>query len=322
MGLSRVNSVTVSRGKVLTIGPVLLVATCYAIAAPSRPDRNTTQFAQSDTDPELVVANDEPLSVRCDTMASLLRNQLPSGWTLIVREPFVLGSDLTRQELEQHFEQTIIPTSRVLAANYFTRDPIHPIGILVCSSDRSFRDCNRRLDDQDRDQYSGIYSRKHRRLIVNISTGEGTLAHELTHALAHADFPSMPEWFDEGLASLHEECEFSADGQHLIGNENWRREVARDALERGELRMLEDVTSRRFGDAGRAHIDYAHVRSLCLYFQDRGLLEAFYRTCRANTKTDATGLRSICDVAGAADPKTLDDQFRAWLLSRSKNELP
>ena len=48
------------------------------------------------------------------------------------------------------------------------------------------------------------------------------VAHELTHALGHFDFPEMPEWFDEGLASLHEDARFSDD--HLDdGVPNWRR---------------------------------------------------------------------------------------------------
>ena len=126
----------------------------------------------------------------------------------------------------------------------------------------------------------------------------------------------MPEWFDEGLASLHEECEFSDDGLRLIGNQNWRHEVALDALYCGNLRLLEDVTSKRFGSSERANVDYAHVRSLCLYLQERGLLELFYRTCRLNSAVDPTGLRSLCSAASAVDPRSFDDAFRSWLISR------
>jgi hypothetical protein len=211
---------------------------------------------------------------------------------------------------------------RALANEYFTTRPSSPTTILLCSSDEQFRACNLDLDQQDRGQYSGIYSRKQRRVVVNIASGEGTLAHELTHALAHADFPAMPEWFDEGLASLHEECEFSHDGLHLLGNQNWRHQVALDALHRGALRLLQDLTSKRFGLPARAHMDYAQVRSLCLYLQERNLLGIFYRTCKLNSAVDPTGLRSLCSVAGAVDPQTLDDAFRAWLIAhevRPKN---
>ncbi len=304
-----------TRKQILTVGPVLLVATCYAIAAPSRSQSSQAAVsiiddaATEDRDPQ------EPLTVRCAAAAKSLQDRLVANWKFIVREPFVLGGDLTEKELDASYQQTIAPTVRALAVSYFSNPPRHPTIILLCSSDERFRECNVQLDDQDRSQYSGLYSRKHRRVVVNVASGEGTLAHELTHALAHADFPAMPEWFDEGLASLHEECEFSLDGLHLIGNDNWRNEVAQDALTRGELRLLEDITSKRFGSRDRAHVDYAHVRSMCLYLQERGLLEPFYRTCRANAANDPTGLRSLCQVADVTDPKAFDDAFHAWLIT-------
>ena len=37
---------------------------------------------------------------------------------------------------------------------------------------------------------------------MNIGTGGGTLVHELTHSLIAFDFPHVPDWFNEGLASL------------------------------------------------------------------------------------------------------------------------
>ena len=191
--------------------------------------------------------------------------------------------------------------------------------IVICSTDEQFQRCNLRLEGRECRQYSGIYSRKYRRLIVNLDAGSGTLAHELTHALGHSDFPSMPEWFDEGLASLHEECDLSADGLRLIGNVNWRQEIAYEALNRGELRLLEDVSSNRFGASHRMVVDYACVRSLCLYLQQRGILESFYRICRSNSATDPTGLRSLCIAAGATHPRELDDDFRAWLIEKGVN---
>ena len=313
------NGVSVSRGQILTIGPMLLVATCYGIAAPSRHPVNQIVADTISADITTEENPSEPLPHSCQTLSSQLRLRLPASWTTIVREPLVIGGDLIESDLEQLHEQTIVPTMQALKSSYFERSPRHPIAILICSSDAQFRECNLRLDDRERERYSGIYSRKDRRVVVNISSGEGTLAHELTHALAHADFPAMPEWFDEGLASLHEECEFSLDGTQLIGNENWRREVAFEALQRGELRMIEDVTSKRFGSADRANIDYAHVRSLCLYLQESGFLESFYRTCRANSATDPTGLHSLCRATNSATPRSLDDAFQAWLIARSSH---
>lgn len=297
----------------LTIGPVVLVAACYAIAAPERPTLHPKSASNPDTSDS--VGPEEPLSVGCEQVRRVLRRRLPLEWDIIVHEPFVLAGD-DQEVIEQHYEQTIVPTLAALTVSYFQRPPRFPITIVLCASDEQFQDCNLRLDQQLRNQYSGLYSRTSRRIIVNTASGDGTVAHELTHALAHSDFPDMPEWFDEGLASLHEECEFSSDGLHLIGLENWRREVAVQALNRGELRLLEHLASDRFGSAERAQVDYAHVRLLCQFLQDRGLLESFYRTCRTNVDIDSTGLRSLCAVASTSHPKTIDDAFRSWLIGR------
>lgn len=305
-----------TRGKILTFGPILLVAISYAIAAPSRAALNHQILPGPTTDPTEDGKTSEPLPVQCRTVAKTLRHRLDSHWKILIREPLILAGDFMDETLDELYERTIVPTLSALNESYFHTTPRHAISILICSSDERFRECNVRLEDQELSQYSGLYSRKHRRIIVNIASGEGTLAHELTHALAHADFPGMPEWFDEGLASLHEECEFSTDGLRLIGNSNWREKVASDALNQGELRLIEDVTSTRFGTNGRANLDYAHVRSLCLYLQDRGLLENFYATCRSQATHDPTGLRSLCDVARAPNPRSFDDAFRGWLMAR------
>jgi hypothetical protein len=307
------NGVTSTRLWTLTMGPVVLVATCYAIAAPQRPiaDLKAASLAVTSNS----VEPEPPLSIGCENVRRELRRQLPLEWAIVVHQPFVLAGD-NEQTVEGHYEQTIVPTLAALTASYFQRPPRYPITILLCASDEQFQSCNLRLDQQQRNQYSGLYSRTGRRIIVNTASGDGTLAHELTHALAHADFPKMPEWFDEGLASLHEECEFSNDGLRLIGLENWRGKLAVEALHRGELRLLEDLASHRFGSPERAQVDYAHVRSFCQFLQDRGFLEPFYQTCRANIDTDPTGLRSLCAVAGTRHPMTIDDSFRRWLIGR------
>lgn len=307
---------------ILTLGPIVLVAVCYLLTAPSN-ERVTDQVAAAaGTEPEEDTVNDAPLGLRCEAAADDLRTKLSSDWKVLVREPFVLGGDLSRTDLEACYERTIAPTARALAASYFHQSPRHPIVVVLCSTEATFRECHHRLGEPDRSQYSGLYVRRQRRLVVNIASGDGTIAHELTHALAHADFPQMPEWFDEGLAALHEECEPSADGLRLKGLPNWRDAVAVNALNQGELRLLEDVTSKRFGSAGRANLDYAQVRTLCLFLQERGWLEPFYRTCRENVASDPTGLRSLCHVTASTNPRALDDTFHAWLLQRDQAESP
>ena len=39
---------------------------------------------------------------------------------------------------------------------------------------------------------------------MNSATALGTLSHELVHPYMETNFPNVPSWFNEGLASLYE----------------------------------------------------------------------------------------------------------------------
>lgn len=298
----------------------MLVAACYFIAAPAPVPADVIAEVDADDIGPGITVTDQPIEQLCDELAKGLRAQLPASWSVLVHEPFVLAGDLATREIDATYRDTVVPTVCALRSSYFQNSITYPISMVLCSSDEAFRACNLLLDNRDRNQYSGVYLRKPRRLIVNVASGDGTLAHELTHALAHADFPKMPEWFDEGLAALHEECSITLDGRALLGNDNWRTEVARDALEHGELRLLQDVASKRFGLRERANHDYAYVRTFCLYLQERDLLKRFYQLCRTQITYDPTGLKSLCHVAQMDSPRDLDDAFHAWLLTHKSNQ--
>lgn len=294
------------RGQLLTTGPLALIAVCYAIAAPT-PDARPDQFPRINLGHTAYRPN-----VDCRSTADDLRSRLPDGWNVVIHEPFVLTGDFSEAHLTRYHHETIAPTARALSVQYFDHQPDWPVTIALCSSEESYRECNRCLGERERSDYAGIYSRTEHRIIVNIATGDGTVAHELTHALAHADFPELPEWLDEGLASLYEECEFSADGLRLVGLENWRGTALRNAQQKGGLRSIGEMSSEEFAN-GDPSIDYAQARYFCLYLQQRSLLEAFYRKCRARHPADQDGLQSLCDLMATDDLRTIDARFETWL---------
>ena len=304
---------TLTRGHFLTIGPIALVAVCYAVAAPDPlrvPGARLTEVAAIH---DQVAADPSRQTEACQTLANDLRQRLPDGWNVIVHEPFVLGGDCDTKHLDESYRRTILPTARALSIQYFDHPPTWPVTILLCSSDVSYRECQQRLDERERSEYSGIYARTEHRVVINVTSGDGTLAHELTHALAHADFPSLPEWLDEGLASLHEECEFSSDGLRLIGLDNWRQSTLREARQREQLRSMSELATARFATSDRAAIDYAHARYFCLFLQQRGLLEPLYRKCRSRAEHDQTGILSLCELFVTRRPGEIDEQFLTWL---------
>jgi hypothetical protein len=306
-------AVTLTRGHFLTIGPLALVAACYAVAAPAPSATQSTQPSKRSIASDQISADSKRQAEACLDLANELRRRMPDDWNFVVHEPFVLGGDCDAKSLDASYRQTILPTARALSIQFFDHPPTWPVTILLCSSADSYRECHERLGERERSQYSGIYSRNDHRVVINVATGDGTLAHELTHALAHADFPSLPEWLDEGLASLHEECEFTADGLRLNGLDNWRRNILREAHQQEQLRSLIDLATERFATSDRAPIDYAHARYLCLFLQQHQLLEPFYRKCRSRVETDPTGIFSLCELFATRRHAEIDERFVAWL---------
>jgi len=259
------------------------------------------------------------LRIACEMLAGELAGRLSPACRLIVRPPFVLGGDLPEADLDEHYRETIVPTLRALSVSYIDRQPTYPVVLLMFSGEAAYREHAQRLDGRPAVNYHGYYQREKHRALLNIATGSGTLAHELTHALAHSDFPDMPEWFDEGLASLHEESEFSTDGLHLVGLANWRLYYLIEALEHDRLQSLESFVRSGMVRGGNEAVGYAQARYLCLYLQHRGLLEPFYRKFRSTAETDPMGEAVLCRLLQVGRLGEADAEFRAWISSLARS---
>ena len=148
---------------------------------------------------------------------------------------------------------------------------------------------------------------------MNIGTGGGTLVHELTHALIDFDFPQVPHWFNEGLASLHEQCRFLPDDRGIEGLVNWRLPGLQEAIRQGRLGTLEEMMTRDDFRGTLVGLNYAQARYCCLYLQSRGQLEEFYRRFRAAHEQDRSGTATLRDLLGEPAWKTLDRDYQAWV---------
>lgn len=277
-------------------------------------------FGSSDDEVPLPATRQSPqnghrLISECERTAERVRGKLTNGCSVIVRPPFILGGDGTESQLEEAYDELIAPIARTLAHCYFDTPPNGPITVLLFSSDEAFQEHAQLFDRRRRQEYYGYYLRAERRVMLNTSTGGGTVAHELTHALAHYDFPEMPEWFDEGLASLHEEAEFSDDGSTIRGRSNWRINHLLLGLRRGQVRTIEElIESPQAVRAKLDAVDYAHARYVCLFLQERKLLADYYRGLRDSNGSDPTGRRTLESLIA---PKSLDEfdrEFRQWAV--------
>ena len=145
-------------------------------------------------------------------------------------------------------------------------------------------------------------------MVMNVATGTGTLVHELTHALIEPDFPRVPSWFNEGLASLYEQC--ALDGDSIHGLVNWRLPALQQAIRENKLRSIEQlVGDDNFYREDLVGLNYAQARYLLFYLQEKHLLREFYRGFRDHAGNDPMGLKTLQQIIS---PQTLDQFERDW----------
>lgn len=304
------------RAVILTLGPILVTSLCYVVAAPIRTNSVLPQSAVQDAN----LHTESEWNSRCQHAADVLRTSLPASWSILLKPPLILASDLKREDLETITRQTIDPTCFALQVDYFDHDPQEPITLLVASEEESYRIALQLLKQPHREEYSGLYARDQRTVVLNLATGTGTVAHELTHALAHADFPNMPEWLDEGLASLQEASEFTEDHRHLMGRDNWRLRYLQEAEQRQCWKALSRLFDEPFAKSHVASLDYALARYFCLFLQERGVLPTYYRKCREWSNRDQTGKLALLRIFPGQSLDDIEHDFRVWLHDRSERQ--
>ena len=311
------------RHLLLIVGPVVLVACCYTVTYSRTHDRVTRRV---DAEPLPSVANDspdtssgQPLDQKCHSVSVQIANRVGTvATTTLVRAPFVIQSDLPATELAKLHAESIQPLAEALWRTYFDRQPEEPLVLLLCSNESLYRDLAQQFDGYDPIAYDGYFQRGERRLMLNLASGEGTLAHELCHALAAVDAPHLPEWFDEGLAALHEQIRFSDDRLLVWGEPNWRCRIVQNALAAGSLPRIADFVSRESFRGDDEGLNYAFARSLCLFLQERGLLAHYVRKLRCGPPDSSRGLVPLQRLLGVATPAAVDTAFQNWLLLRQE----
>jgi hypothetical protein len=168
----------------------------------------------------------------------------------------------------------------------------------------------------------GYYKPRERTLVMNISTGGGTLVHELTHALVAFDCAEVPDWFNEGLASLHEQCRFREDerGPWIEGLINWRLPRLQKELAAERVPSLVDFIQDGDFRGEREAVNYAQARYFCLYMQRRGVLEKYYAELRQNIDTDPSGVNAVKAVFPDQSWGELDVEFAKFVQELEAKE--
>jgi hypothetical protein len=231
-----------------------------------------------------------------------LKSKLPGDdFSIVIQRPFVVIGDEAVQTVRKRATQTVKWAVDHLKQDFFAQDPIDILDIWLFKDEASYNTNAEMLFGKGPSTPFGYFSPTHKSLVMNISTGGGTLVHEIVHPFMASNFESCPSWFNEGLASLYEQSS-EADG-HIRGETNWRLKGLQEAIKKDRLPSFEEhcgTTTKQFYD-DKHGTNYAQARYLCYYLQEQKLLRTYYQEFRKNAKQDPTGIQTLKKVLGEAD---------------------
>ena len=234
------------------------------------------------------------------------------GFTVVVEPPFVIVGDESAKTVKHHASGILHWAISLLEAEYFKQRPDKLIEIWLFKNEKTYRKGAKQFFGDDPDTPYGYYSSEHDAMVMNIGPGAGTLTHEVVHPYMEANFPNVPSWFNEGLASLYERP--SERKGHIIGLPNWRLPSLKKAIRDKTLPEMEKLLSTTSDEFYNADFDsYAYARYLMYYLQEQGKLTDFYNKFLAD-KNDLTGKTALEAVLGEK-LETFEPKWRKWVLA-------
>ncbi|HEY1556657.1 MAG TPA: C39 family peptidase [Kofleriaceae bacterium] len=232
-----------------------------------------------------------------------------SRMAIRIEPPFVVAGDAGDAALARD-ARTVRWAADHLERDFFAVQPRQILDVYLFHGDAAYRRGVRALAHDPPDTPYGFYSRRDGGLFMDISTGGGTLVHEIVHPYVEADFPNAPAWLNEGLGSLFEQSA-ERDG-HIVGLTNWRLAGLQHGLDTDDapsFRALTALDDTAFYDDDRG-VHYAEARYLLYYLQDKGVLRDFYRAARAGRAKDPTAYAALVATLAGLGERDMD-AFRA-----------
>lgn len=236
------------------------------------------------------------------------------GFTVLVEAPFVVVGDEAAEAVQRRCDRTIHWSVLRLKQDYFSRDPQQIIDVYLFADRDSYGRNTLALFGEEPDTPYGYYSPRHAALIMNIGTGGGTLVHEIVHPFMASNFPACPAWFNEGLASLYEQCG-ERDGR-IVGYPNWRLPGLQAVIKSGRLpgfaALCATSSDEFYGE--RSGVNYAQARYLCYYLQEQGRLRDYYHAFVAGADLDPGGYTTLRQLLGHRDMPRFEREWRRFVL--------
>ncbi|MBW8016968.1 MAG: hypothetical protein FVQ82_12350 [Planctomycetes bacterium] len=244
-----------------------------------------------------------------------LKRKIPDkAFTVLIQKPFVIIGDESPSMVRRRSVSTIKWATDKLKKDYFKKDPDKIIDVWLFKDKKSYEKYTRKIFKDKPDTPFGYFSHTHNSLIMNIATGGGTLVHEMVHPFIDSNFSECPAWFNEGLASLYEQCRENKG--HINGLTNWRLAGLQKGIRAGGIPSFKTLThssTHKFYNSDKGN-NYAQARYLCYYLQEKGLLIKYYHQFHDNHKKDPTGFETLKKVLGKKDIEAFQKQWEKFIL--------
>ncbi len=262
-----------------------------------------------------LAASESDMNAKCaDLLAKWKDRFAEEKMTAVIAPPFVIAGTGDADRVNAYRDRTILSAAKCLQTQFFKKHPAEPVMILLFESAEPYKRLAKKWFDDDDVPYYGFF-RHDNIMLMNVGTGTGTLVHELTHALIKPDFPEVPSWFNEGFASLYEQCSLGADNT-IKGHENWRLPALQKAIKADKLRPLSElVADPAFYKPEMVGLNYGQARYLMFYLQEKKLLAPYYTQFRDHYKEDPTGLESLKKIIGPQSLEAFEKDWRAWVMT-------
>jgi hypothetical protein len=234
---------------------------------------------------------------------------------IVIQRPFIVIGDESPAWVRRRAEKTVKWAVDQLKKHYFEKDPNRIIDIWLFKDRESYYKHARELFGDEPDTPYGYFSDRDCALVMDISTGGGTLIHEIVHPFIAANFPDCPAWFNEGLASLYEQC--AERNGRIVGLTNWRLKGLKAAIREGRVPSFERLcgtTTREFYEEDPG-THYSQARYLCYYLQEKGLLLKYFQAFRRSAADDPTGYQTLKKILGEEDMAAFKKKWESYVFA-------
>lgn len=167
---------------------------------------------------------------------------------------------------------------------------------------------------KNNDSIGGMYEHRPRRLVAR-DIGS-SLRHEFFHAYHFGHMERLgqqhPLWLQEGLASLYEDYEFTADGSiRFLPNE--RQGIVKTQARAGRLSPWGELFNMPANEFMRQSPRlYPQVRSIFEYVADKGKLEDWYKAYVEGFERDRSGAKAF-EKAFELPLASIEKNWRMWV---------